>query len=55
MLLLVTFATENLLLLIVMRLHLFTTADEYEKKQLQLGDKQKQTRAREETTKSIIN
>lgn len=47
------FATENLLLLIVMRLHLFTTADEYEKKQL--GDEQKQTRAREETTKSIIN
>ena len=53
MLLLVTFATENLLLQIVMRLHLFTTADEHEKKQL--GDEHKQTRTREETTKSIIN
>lgn len=39
MLLLVTFVTENLLLQIVMRLHLFTTADEYEKKQL--GDELK--------------
>ena len=53
MLLLFTFATENLLLQILMRLHLFTTADEHEKKQL--GDEHKQTQAREETTKSIIN